>query len=144
MRAANTIVIDLFGSAHVEPITEIYPDPSLATDSGLASNWAWFNGAQDTDKSKSICDLCNETMVYGQQVWGQGSAFGNMVYEVGIDKFQLAIFRLNRNFANNRSNWWLRSVGSAAYACFVGGNGLANSYLTSNALAVRPRFLLVG
>ena len=144
MRAANTIVIDLFGSAHVEPITEIYPDPSLATDSGLASNWAWFNGAQDTDKSKSICDLCNETMVYGQQVWGQGSAFGNMAYEVGIDKFQLAIFRLNRNFANNRSNWWLRSVNSASGACYVDGFGYANGLATSFAFAVRPRFLLVG
>lgn len=143
MRAANTIVIGLFGASHVEAIPVLYPNPSAATDSGLASGWAWFNGASGTDTEKSICDLLNETQVYGQQVWGQGSEFGNAGFEVGTDKFQLSIFALNRNFANIRAHWWLRSVWSATHAAYVGAGGYANNPSASYADGVRPRFLLV-
>lgn len=145
MKAANTIVVNAFGSAHVQPITELYPNPSDATASGLASNWDWFNVDDQSDaKSKSICDLCNETMVYGHQVWGKGSVYTNEGYEVGIDKWQLAIFALNRNFANIRAHWWLRSVHSATNAAYVDIYGNAGNTGSANALAVRPRFLLVG
>ena len=142
MRAANTIVIGLFGSSHVEPITVLYPDPA-SDGAGPASGWAWFDQAAGNDKEKSICDLPNETQVYGQQVWGQGSAFGNMAYEVGIDKWQFAIFALDRNFANIRAIWWLRSVSSAAGAARVNYSGSADGGGASSAFGVRPRFLLV-
>ena len=142
MRAANTIVIGIFGSSHVESITVLYPDPA-SDGAGPASGWAWFDQAAGNDKEKSICDLPNETQVYGQQVWGQGSAFGNMGYEVGIDKFQFAIFAHNRAFADIRAIWWLRSVYSATYAAFVYIFGIANGYGASYAFGVRPRFLLV-
>jgi len=142
MRAANTIVIGLFGSSHVEPITVLYPDPA-SDGAGPASGWAWFDQAAGNDKEKSICDLPNETQVYGQQVWGQGSAFGNMGYEVGIDKWQFAIFALDRGFANIRAYWWLRSVSSATSAAIVGYNGYAGDDGASSARGVRPRFLLV-
>ena len=143
MRAANTIVLGLFGSAHVEPITVLYPDPAVSGD-GPASNWAWFDQAAGNDKEKSICDLLNETQVYGQQVWGQGSAFGNIGYEIGIDKWQFAIFALDRGFANIRASWWLRSVSSATNAAGVSNYGRASNAGASDALGVRPRFLLVG
>ena len=142
MRAANTIVIGLFGSSHVEPITVLYPDPA-SDGAGPASGWAWFDQAAGNDKEKSICDLPNETQVYGQQVWGQGSAFGNMGYEVGIDKWQFAIFALNRNFANIRATWWLRSVDSATNAALVYADCAATNAGASYACGVRPRFLLV-
>jgi len=80
--------------------------------------------------------------VYGQQVWGRGSAYTNVGYEIGIDKFQFSIFK-HRNFANTRGYWWLRSVHSASSAAFVLGTGYANGDGTSNANGVRPRFLLV-
>lgn len=145
MKAANTIVINAFGSSHVLPFTELYYSPAAATDSGLASGWAWFDKDSQSDiMCKSICDLCNETMVYGQQVWGRGSAYTNVGYEIGIDKFQLAIFALNRNFANIRAGWWLRSVSSATDAAFVSAAGYATSYGSAYANGVRPRFLLVG
>ena len=145
MKAANTIVINAFGSSHVLPFTELYYSPAAATDSGLASGWAWFDKDSQSDiMCKSICDLCNETMVYGQQVWGRGSAYTNVGCEIGIDKFQLAIFALNRNFANIRANWWLRSVSSATSAAVVDGAGTAASSGSANANGVRPRFLLVG
>ena len=62
MKAANTIVINAFGSDHVKPINPLYPNPASETASGLASNWTWFNNADQTNElCKSICDLPNET-----------------------------------------------------------------------------------
>lgn len=145
MKAANTIVINAFGAAHVKPITVIYPNPSDAEASGLASGWAWFDqDDQSNIMCKSICDLPNETQVYGQQVWGRGSAYTNVGYEVGTDKFQFAIFALHRNFANYRGFWWLRSVYSASSAASVTDGGRASSTGSAVAYGVRPRFLLVG
>ena len=145
MKAAETIVINAFGSSHVREVNTLYPNPSSATASGLASNWTWFNSDDRTNVlCKSICDLPNETQVYGQQVWGRGSAYTNVGYEVGIDKFQFAIFALQRNFANTRAYWWLRSVYSAANAAFVSYNGNASYDGSAHAAGVRPRFLLIG
>ena len=145
MKAANTIVINAFGSNHVKAITELYPNPSNATASGIASSWAWFNNdSQSADDAKSICDLCNETMVYEQQIWSRGSEYTKMGYEIGFDKFQLSIFALDSGFANIRADWWLRSVTSDAHAAYVNRNGHADDYNASGACAVRPRFVLVG
>ena len=145
MKAANTIVIELFGASHVKPITEIYPNPSSATDSGLASSSTIFNDDDPNSiTAKSICDLCNETMVYGQQVWGLGNAYGSVGHEIGYDKFQLSIFQLDRSFANIRGTWWLRSAYSATGASDVNAAGHASGSGSANASAVRPRFLLVG
>lgn len=144
MRAADTIVINAFGSSHVKPFTVLYPNPSGDSASGIASGWAWFaNDDQTAVDRKSICDLPNETQIYGQQVWGRGTVYTNVGYEVGIDKFQFSIFA-HRNFANTRADWWLRSVASASGAADVGNLGTAASYGSATALGVRPRFLLVG
>ena len=145
MKAAETIVINAFGSSHVKEVNVLYPNPSSNTASGLASNWTWFNNSDRTNVlCKSICDLPNETQVYGQQVWGRGSAYMNVGYEIGIDKFQFAIFAFHRNFADFRDSWWLRSVNSASYAARVSNDGHANYAGTSSANGVRPRFLLIG
>ena len=144
MKAANTIVVNAFGSAHVKPIPVLYYSPNDASASGLASGFAWFNSDDQTNiMAKSICDLPNETQIYGQQVWGQG-ADGHVGYEIGVDKFQFAIFALQRNFANTRANYWLRSVYSASDAARVYSGGYAGYHGSANALGVRPRFLLVG
>ena len=161
MKAANTIVVNGFGAAHVRSIIPLYPNPASETASGLASNWTQFNNDdQSNELCKSICDLPNETQVYGQQVWGRGSAYTNVGYEIGIDKFQFAIFALQRNFANTRALWWLRSVSSAAGAASVNSLGYAANHGSAMAhvsttgaayyggsayaLGVRPRFLLIG
>lgn len=145
MKAAETVVINAFGSSHVKPITVLYYNPSAATDSGLASGWAWFSDDDRTSLTcKSICDLPNELQIYGSQVWGQGSAYNNVGYEIGIDKFQFAICALQRNFVNTRADWWLRSVYSAAGAASVDTDGDAGYGGSAYALGVRPRFLLVG
>ena len=145
MKAANTIVINAFGSSHVKPITVMYPNPSSETASGIASGWAWFaNDDQSAADANSLCDLPNETQIYGQQVWGRGTVYTNMGYEVGADKFQFAICALQRNFVDTRANWWLRSVYSASYAALVGNYGYAVHLSPASASGVRPRFLLVG
>lgn len=145
MKAANTIVINAFGSTHVKPIAVMYPNPADETASGIASTWAWFaDDDQTSDTCKSICDLPNETQVYGQQVWGRGSVYTNVGYEIGTDKFQFAIFALQRNFANYRGYWWLRSVYSASGAAYVNYAGAADHAGSANAPGARPRFLLVG
>ena len=145
MKAADTIVVNAFGASHVKPITVMYPNPSDASASGLASGLAWFD--QDDWSSptrKSICDLPNETQIYGQQVWGRGSVYTNVGYEIGIDKFQFALCGLQKNFVNNRATYWLRSVSSATNAAGVYSGGYAGYGGSASALGVRPRFLLVG
>lgn len=143
IRAADTIVINAFGATHAKPITVWYPNPASASDSGLASNGAWFkNDDWTAPDRKSICDLPNETQIYGQQIWGRGSVYTDLGYEVGADKWQFSLFRYNRDRANIRIGWWLRSVGSDSYAAGVGTGGHASTASTSSACGVRPRFLL--
>ncbi|MBQ6518301.1 MAG: hypothetical protein IJI14_06250 [Anaerolineaceae bacterium] len=143
MRAADTIIVNAFGSSHIKPITVWYPNPASASDSGLASNATWFaNDDWEEPDRKSICDLPNETQIYGQQVWGRGSVYTNVGYEIGTDKWQFSLFRYNRDRANIRAGWWLRSVSSASGAAFVYYSGLAYYVGTSYAYGVRPRFLL--
>jgi hypothetical protein len=74
-------------------------------------------------------------MVYGHNAWGSHPG-----YETGIDKSQLALFRLRPDLICNRANWWLRDVVSATNFAFVNGNGFANSSSASNSDGVRPAF----
>lgn len=133
MPACDTKVKAAFGSSYVKTISELYPNGHDASTGG-ATGWAWTS----TDLA---CDLCNETMLYGAQVWSISND-GRPGYEVGIDKWQLAIFRLYPAFANIRANWWLRSVRSATSAAYVTNYGIADLRGASSARGVRPRFLV--
>ena len=136
MPACDAKVKAAFGASNVHAISELYPNSFASSTDGRASGWAYAS----TDL---VCDLLNETMVYGHQVWGKGSAFDKEGYEVGIDKWQLAIFALDPGFANIRADWWLRSVCSAAGAASVYSYGSAYNYAyAAYGLGVRPRFLL--
>ena len=145
MKACDTLVMNDFGSNYITPITVLYPNPADAAASGLASGWTWFNSTDwNNILRRSICDLPNETQIYGQQVWGRGSVYTNVGYEVGIDKWQFSYFRMNRDKVNIRATWWLRSVHSAANAAYVNTYGSASSRGSATAFGVRPRFLLFG
>ena len=68
MKAANTIVNNLFPS-HVEPICALYPNIESATADGQHPYSMWFaNNDQNDIGAISICDLPNETMVFGKQI----------------------------------------------------------------------------
>jgi hypothetical protein len=135
MPACDAKVKAAFGASNVHAISEMYPNAFASSTDGRASGWGWTS----TDL---VCDLLNETMVYGHQVWGKGSAYDKEGYEVGIDKWQLAIFALDPGFANIRAAWWLRSVYSATRAAFVADYGSAYTDNAAYVDGVRPRFLL--
>ena len=143
LRAADTIVINAFGTDHVWPLVALYPNPADANADGLASNIIWFkNNDWTAPDRKSICDLPNEVQIYGYPVWGRGIDYINAGHEIGLDKWQFSFFRYNRNFANIRDNWWLRSVATASTAAYVSSSGSANNDGAASANGVRPRFLL--
>ena len=99
-----------------------------AVTDGKASAGAWFD---------SSVDLMNEVMVYGTMVNSNG-VYG--LYNIGVDKSQLPLFRLNPRMINTRQAYWLRDVVSASYFANVDGHGNAYSYYASHAYGVRPAF----
>lgn len=135
MPACDVKVKAAFGDSNVHAISELYPSAFVSNTDGRATSFAWTS----TDYA---CDLCNETMVYGHQVFGKGGAYDQEGYEVGMDKWQLAIFRLDPGFANIRAYWWLRSVRSAPNAAYVTGDGGASGGEAAYVFGVRPRFVL--
>ncbi len=121
-------IISAFGASHVLKYRALYPS---AQSSGSATSWAWMDAR---------VELLNEIEVYGTQAWTD-NGHGNG-HEIGITKRQLSIFRLNPAFANIRASWWLRSVGSAAGACVVHGDGNASNAGASYSVGVRPLSLI--
>lgn len=115
-----------FGSSHILSHRELLTN---ATSNGNASGWAWYD---------STVDLMSEVMVYGHLDW----SVGGKGYETGIDKEQLALFRLDHSSICNRAGWWLRGVGSAAYFALVGRYGYADSNNASYSYGVRPAFAI--
>ena len=136
MPACDNRVKADFGSNHILTISELYPNSFASSTDGRANGWAWTS----TDYA---CDLPNETMVYGSQVWGLGNNNTSPYWEVGIDKYQLAIMGLDESFVHNRGfYWWLRSVSSASYVAYVSDNGGASYGAAACSLGVRPRFCI--
>lgn len=137
MKAADTIVREAFGADHVKAIDVNYPNPADASASGTTTSTAWFKSADWNDDTRmSICDLPNEMQIYGAMIHVNRGA------ETILDKWQFSLFRYNRDRANIRAGWWLRSVLSASVAAIVSTNGFATNIGTSSASGVRPRFLL--
>jgi hypothetical protein len=58
MPACDAKVKAAFGASNVHAISEIYPNAFASSTDGRASGWGWTS----TDL---VCDLLNETMVYG-------------------------------------------------------------------------------
>lgn len=121
-------IISAFGSSHVLKYRALYPS---SQSSGKATGWAWTDAR---------VELLNEVEVYGTQAWTAGGN-GNG-YEIGINKRQLSIFRLDPTFCNIRAGWWLRGVRSAAGVCIVSHTGSADSYGASASIGVRPLSLI--
>ena len=125
---AKTAIDNAFGSSHILSHRELLTN---ATSNGNASGWAWYD---------STVDLMSEIMVYGTLAW----SVGGKGYEVGIDKEQLALFRLDHSRICNRATWWLRSVYSATPFAAVRYDGSANSSNASSSVGVCPCFAIRG
>lgn len=123
---AKTAINNAFGSSHILSHRELLTN---AVSNGNASGWAWYD---------STVELMSEVMVYGELAW----SVGGKGYEVGIDKEQLALFRLDHSRICNRADWWLRSVDSAATFASVYTHGYANTDAASHSRGVRPAFAI--
>lgn len=121
-------IISAFGSSHVLKYRALYPS---AQSDGSATGWAWTDAR---------VELINEVEVYGTQAWTD-HGHGN-VYEIGINKRQLSIFRLAPGFCNIRQYWWLRSVSSATTACRMNSSGNVSDTPASGSYVIRPLSLI--
>lgn len=118
-----------FGAEHILPYSTVL---SNAVSGGVTSGWAWY----DDEK----IDLMNEHMVYGSHAWGGGTQNG---YDMGIDKTQLALFRVRPDLTICRTGfYWLRDIGGSAYFCTANEGGNPNTSDASKAGGIRPAFLL--
>ena len=127
LASAVTTVTSAFGASHLLTHRNLLAN-TISGDN--ASNWAWYD---------SCVELMNEVQVYGCPAW----SVGGKGYEVGIDKEQLALFRLDHSKITNRSVWWLRSVASSAIFCYVSSDGVANFNGASGSFGVRPVFAII-
>ena len=125
---AKVVIDNAFGSAHVLSHRELLTN---AVSGGNVSGWAWYD---------SMVDLMSEVMVYGGLAW----SVGGKGYEVGIDKEQLALFRLDHSRICTRADWWLRSVHSAPNFTLVYNTGFAAGPAASASFGVRPAFGIIG
>ena len=96
---------------------------------GASNEWGWY--------TRKI-DLMSEVNVYGTTVWSSSG------YDVGIDNRQYAIFQLKPEYIGNaRFHYWLKVVsGATQFAGIYGYGGSADSWSASDAIGVRPRFLV--
>lgn len=117
-----------FGS-HLVPTRQLLDN--TVDSSGNTTSASWYS---------TYCSLMTEEEVYGARQQGVLSHSG-WTYP-GIDYGQMALFHLAPRYISNRSNWWLRSVYSAAAFCCVHSYGYADICLASGSLWVRPRFLI--
>ena len=113
--------------------------PTYCTNVASRHYLGWTGGsAPYGDWVTETCNLMNELMVYGCQVYGQSGV------DVTFGFRQLSAFRLSTKLINpNRTNWWLRDAVSSAGFARVDGVGLAGAANASNSLGVRPFALLV-
>lgn len=124
---AITKVNAAFGAGHILSHRELLTN---AVTGSVASSSAWYD---------STVDLMNEAMVYGLNAWSSFSG-----YETGNGKSQLPLFRLDNSRICNRSDWWLRSVTSAAWFAGTSYDGVANFYAASVSIGIRPVFGIIG
>ena len=113
--------------------------PTFCTNVASRHYLGWTGGsAPYGDWVTETCNLMNELMVYGCQVYGQSGV------DVTFGFRQLSAFRLSTKLINpNRTNWWLRDVVSSANFAGVYGYGGAGAYGVSSSLGVRPFALLI-
>ena len=113
--------------------------PTYCTNVASRHYLGWTGGsAPYGDWVTETCNLMNELMVYGCQVYGQSGV------DVTFGFRQLSAFRLSTKLINpNRTDWWLRDVVSFAAFAIVYGHGNAGTGGASDVFGVRPFALLV-
>ena len=133
--AGQAAIESVFGAAHVLTVRDILSSdmnasaasPGYSAWQGAASSWEWFSHK---------VRLMSEVEVYGARVWSGG-------YDIGTANEQFPLFRLMPQLATGlHYDYWLSGIASAVNACNVHHSGRATYNPTSDALGVRPRFLV--
>lgn len=104
-----------------------------AVANGRASGGAWCD---------SEVDLMCEQMVYGSGIFSPVSDGSNVPANYRVEKSQLPLFQHEPSRICNRATWWLRDVITPFHFALVSGNGIADYYLASDSLGVRPAFCI--
>lgn len=110
-----------------------------AVTNGYESAGAWVD---------STIELMNEIMVYGSNIFHNITNGTNIPTNHTIDKAQLSLFKLDKskiialNDAGERYWYWLRDVVSSSHFAYVPPSGNAYDGGASDALGVRPAFLI--
>jgi hypothetical protein len=107
-----------------------------AVKDGKPSGGSWFD---------STVDLMNENMVYGSNIFLNGSDGTTIPYNYRVSKsqFPLFMFRPDYIMIPSRQWYWLRDIVSAARFANVNNDGYASCSDASYACGVRPAFALV-
>lgn len=132
----KTVINNDFGSGHILSHRQYLKN---AVTNGYESAGEWKD---------STIELMNELMVYGSNIFHNIQHGTNVPQSHTIDKSQLSLFRLDkskivaRNDNNERYWYWLRDVVSSSNFALVNYNGSADTANASNALGVRPAFLI--
>ena len=125
---AKTAINNAFGSGHILSHRQYLQN---ATTNGYASAGSWYD---------STVELMTEQNVYGCKVFGNCINGANFPNSCTVDKSQFPLFALDPTKVNIRSTYWLCDVASAAYFCYVSGNGSAYCSDASYSRGVRPAF----
>jgi len=104
-----------------------------AVANGRASGGAWCD---------SEVDLMCEQMVYGSGIFSPVSDGSNVPANYRAEKSQLPLFQHEPSRICNRATWWLRDVITASSFALVDSLGLADYYLASDSIGVRPAFCI--
>lgn len=131
LTSSKTIINNDFGSSHILQ-HDVLLTTSVSND--IANGWNWYSITVEL-MSEMMTVGCNATSARGQ-------------LETGVEKGQLALFRLNKaiigakNDSNVRTTYWLRNVNSnSAFANIADAN--ASGDIPANyEIGVRPFFLL--
>ena len=132
----KAVIQNDFETSHIVQHRNLFAN---AVTNGYESAGGWFD---------STIELMNEIMVYGSNIFHNIQNGANLAYNYTMDKQQLSLFRLKpaltvaRNDAGERYWYWLRDVVSASNFADVSNYGGASHGTASDALGVRPAFLI--
>ena len=127
---AKAAIEAAFGASHILSHKEHLKN---AVTNGYESAGAWYD---------STFELMTEQMVYGCQVFTNVMNGTSIPAGYTIDNAQLPLFRHRHDLQCIRAAWWLRSVASASYFCFVTYHGYASCNTASLSTGIRPAFAI--
>lgn len=133
LNQAKTIIKTAFGEDYI--LKKRYYLSNKGTDYA-ASSRIWVD---------SQIDLMNQIMVYGNRIAPILSSTNNTytAYQQ-IDKDQLSLFKIKPDALSIKDKYWLDDIVTPLGFAVVSDTGVADGFVSSNSIGVRPAFGLIG